>query len=201
MRAYVDYARAVPRAAGQARANLRTPMPRTYAELGEMSFNGMASYFEADVPAVFAEVGDADLQAEFRQLRFDRIFPLGAWLQDQPWNVRWVQWFLLYALFPFILVKSTQSLEQAAWGFGIYFAVTWLIVLSLCMRPEKVNPELMVAVWVITAILGVVAGWMRAEAVSEARADRRAEAEMAAIRARERRLAERLAEERREIVP
>jgi hypothetical protein len=86
MRAYVDYARAVPRAAGQARTNLRTPMPRTYAELGEMAFTGMASYFEADVPAVFAAVGDADLQAEFRQANAAAaraVRELGAWFHDQ----------------------------------------------------------------------------------------------------------------------
>ena len=53
----------------------------------------------------------------------------------------------------------------------------------------------------ITAILAVVVGWMRAETMNEARADRQAEAEMAAIRLRERRLAERLAEERREVIP
>jgi len=53
----------------------------------------------------------------------------------------------------------------------------------------------------ITAILAVVVGWMRAETVDEARADRRAEAEMAEIRLRERRLADRLADERREIAP
>ena len=48
----------------------------------------------------------------------------------------------------------------------------------------------------LTAILAVVAGWMRAEARDEARDDRRADVEMAQIRIRERRLAERLAEER-----
>ena len=50
MRAFVDYARAVPRAAAQMRANLRTPMPRTHAELGEMTFGGLAGYLESDVP-------------------------------------------------------------------------------------------------------------------------------------------------------
>lgn len=50
----------------------------------------------------------------------------------------------------------------------------------------------------LTAILAVVAGWMRAEARDEARADRRADAELAQIRIRERRLAERLADERGE---
>ena len=50
----------------------------------------------------------------------------------------------------------------------------------------------------LTAILLVVAGWMRAEARNEARADRQADVELAQIRLRERRLAERLADERTE---
>jgi len=50
----------------------------------------------------------------------------------------------------------------------------------------------------LTAILLVVAGWMRAEARDEARSDRQADAELAQIRVRERRLAERLADERTE---
>ena len=50
----------------------------------------------------------------------------------------------------------------------------------------------------LTAILAVVAGWMRAEARNEARDDRRAGEELTQIRIRERRLAERLAEERGE---
>ncbi len=50
----------------------------------------------------------------------------------------------------------------------------------------------------LTAIMAVVAGWMRAEARDEARSDRRADVEMAQIRIRERLLAERIAEERAE---
>jgi putative copper resistance protein D len=50
----------------------------------------------------------------------------------------------------------------------------------------------------LTAILAVVAGWMRSEARNEAREDRRADQELAQIRIRERRLAERLSEERGE---
>ncbi len=48
----------------------------------------------------------------------------------------------------------------------------------------------------LTAILAVVAGWMRAEARNEARADRQSETDRVGIRVRERRLAERLADER-----
>ncbi|HEX9940698.1 MAG TPA: DUF885 domain-containing protein [Thermoanaerobaculia bacterium] len=86
MRAYVEYARAVPRAAGQVRANLRAPMPRTHAELGERSFAGLAGYYESDVPAVFAAVDDPDLQAEFREANAAAaraMRELGAWFHDQ----------------------------------------------------------------------------------------------------------------------
>jgi putative copper resistance protein D len=48
----------------------------------------------------------------------------------------------------------------------------------------------------LTAILVLVAGWMRAEGRSTARADRQAEIDLAGIRVREQRLAERLAGER-----
>jgi len=50
----------------------------------------------------------------------------------------------------------------------------------------------------MTAILAVVAGWMRAETKNEVRANRRADEELAEIRIRERRLADRLADERAE---
>jgi cytochrome c oxidase assembly factor CtaG len=48
----------------------------------------------------------------------------------------------------------------------------------------------------LTAIMVLVAGWMRADARSTVRADRQAELDLAQIRVRERRLAERLADER-----
>ena len=86
MRAYVEYARAVPGTAAQVRANLRTPMPRSFAELGVLSFSGLAGYFEADVPAVFAAVEDADLQAAFREANAAAAAAarqLGAWFHDQ----------------------------------------------------------------------------------------------------------------------
>jgi hypothetical protein len=65
MRAYIAYARAIPTATAQIRANLRTPMPRTYVQLGHIIFGGLASFYEKDVPGIFAPVGDARLQQEF----------------------------------------------------------------------------------------------------------------------------------------
>ena len=66
LRAYIDYAKAVPTAAGQIRQNLRTPMPRTYVQLGHIIFGGLANFYEKDVRAVFAPVDDPRLQNEFR---------------------------------------------------------------------------------------------------------------------------------------
>lgn len=89
MRAYVEYAKAIPETAAQVRANLadpRRPMPRTFAELGEMSFRGLAGYFESDVPPVFAAVEDPDLQASFREANAAAAVAareLGAWFHDQ----------------------------------------------------------------------------------------------------------------------
>ena len=66
MRAFIDYARALPPAAEQIKKNLRTPLPRTFVQIGRINFGGLASYFEEDVPAVFADVENEELQAEFQ---------------------------------------------------------------------------------------------------------------------------------------
>lgn len=67
MRAYVAYARAVPAAATQIRENLRVPLPQTFVERAISGFGGYASFFEKDVPKIFASVDDAALKAEFAE--------------------------------------------------------------------------------------------------------------------------------------
>lgn len=66
MRAFVKYQKAVPGALEQMRANLRLPLPKTFVERAVAGFDGYATFFEDDVPAVFAQVDDAALQAEFK---------------------------------------------------------------------------------------------------------------------------------------
>jgi RsiW-degrading membrane proteinase PrsW (M82 family) len=97
------------------------------------------------------------LRAEFLQVRLDQVVPLGAWLRDQPWKLLWVRWFLVYALVPFALATGAETLgmESAAWGFGVYFALTWLIVLTLCMRPERVDYTLLGLVALFTVVIGI----------------------------------------------
>ena len=67
LRAYVRWARAVPQGTEQARANLRTPLPRTFIDIGHTRFGGLATYLRDDVPAVFSEVQDEALQEEFAE--------------------------------------------------------------------------------------------------------------------------------------
>jgi RsiW-degrading membrane proteinase PrsW (M82 family) len=94
---------------------------------------------------------------EFTKIDFDKVIPLGAWVKDKPWNLVWVRWFLAYALFPFLLLKgsSVVPLETAAWGFGIYFALTWMIVLTLCIKPEKMDLPVLAGVSAFTALIGI----------------------------------------------
>ena len=65
MAAFGTFARNVPKAVEQIRANLRTPMPRTFVQVGRTGFGGLASFFEKDVPPIFAAVTNANLQTEF----------------------------------------------------------------------------------------------------------------------------------------
>jgi hypothetical protein len=64
LRAFIAYARAVPTALAQMRANLRTPMPLAFVEYGIAGFNGFAEYYRGDVKTAFASVADPTLQAE-----------------------------------------------------------------------------------------------------------------------------------------
>jgi uncharacterized protein (DUF885 family) len=62
--AFIGYARAVPAAAEQIRANLRTPLPKSFIKYGVDGFGGFPDFYRKDVPKVFAEAKDPALQAE-----------------------------------------------------------------------------------------------------------------------------------------
>lgn len=66
MAAFVKYQEALPKAIEQMRANLKTPLPASYIDLGINTFGGFASFFKSDVPGIFAEVKDDALQAQFK---------------------------------------------------------------------------------------------------------------------------------------
>ena len=86
MRAYVSYAQAVPRAADQIRATLRTPLSLPLLDRSVSAFRGFAEFYRADVPAIFATVPDAALQAEFAEANAaaaQAMTDLADWLESQ----------------------------------------------------------------------------------------------------------------------
>ncbi len=67
LKGYLGYARAIPKIAAAIRANLATPMPRTFIERGIAGFGGYADFYRRDVARVFAAVPDPQAQQQLRQ--------------------------------------------------------------------------------------------------------------------------------------
>jgi len=67
LQAYTRYAENLPRAVAQIEGNLRTPLPKTFVDVGVTIFGGLASFLQDDVPKVFADVGDAALRERFER--------------------------------------------------------------------------------------------------------------------------------------
>lgn len=65
MKAFIGYARSVPAAVAQIRANLASPMPQSFIDYAVPGFKGFADYYAGDAKAAFASVKDPALQAEF----------------------------------------------------------------------------------------------------------------------------------------
>jgi uncharacterized protein (DUF885 family) len=64
MKAYIKYARGIPKIVTDIQANLQGPLPKTYVELGIADFGGFVDFYKKDVAAVFASVNDPDLQKQ-----------------------------------------------------------------------------------------------------------------------------------------
>jgi hypothetical protein len=66
MKAYIKYARGIPKIAASIKENLKSPMPKTFVELGIEEFGGLADFYTKNVAAVFASVSDADQQKQLK---------------------------------------------------------------------------------------------------------------------------------------
>jgi hypothetical protein len=66
MKAYIKYAQGIPKMAASIKENLKSPLPKTYLELGIEEFGGLADFYTKNVAAVFATVADADLQKQLK---------------------------------------------------------------------------------------------------------------------------------------
>jgi hypothetical protein len=86
LRAYTNYARSIPTALEQIRKNLRTPLPKTYVQIGRTTFGGLVSFYEKDVTSIFAAVKDEQLQENFRTANAAAIKAmkdLDSWFQSE----------------------------------------------------------------------------------------------------------------------
>lgn len=86
LQGYIGYARAIPKIAAAIRANLATPMPRTFIERGIAGFGGYADFYRKDVAQVFASVQDPKAQEELRQANAAAaaaMQQLKTWLQGE----------------------------------------------------------------------------------------------------------------------
>lgn len=86
MRAYTRWAQSLPRALNQMRANLHTPMPRAYADIGRGRLGGMVSYLEKDVPVAFDSVADSITRRDFASANAAAVLALkkmDAWLATE----------------------------------------------------------------------------------------------------------------------
>ncbi|HEX3913938.1 MAG TPA: DUF885 domain-containing protein [Steroidobacteraceae bacterium] len=66
MKSYIKYAQAIPKMAASIKENLKSPMPKTYVELGIDEFGGLAQFYTKNVAAVFASVSDPVLQQQLK---------------------------------------------------------------------------------------------------------------------------------------
>lgn len=84
--AYTSYAKAIPKALEQIRTNLRTPLPKTYVQIGKTTFGGLVSFYQKDVPAAFAAVKDEQLQKDFSEANnaaIKAMQELNTWFDSQ----------------------------------------------------------------------------------------------------------------------
>ena len=66
MKSFTSYLKAIPNAATQIRANLKTPLPKTFVARSIAAFSGYADFFRNDAPQAFAGVTDPALQADLK---------------------------------------------------------------------------------------------------------------------------------------
>ncbi len=86
LRAFISYAKKIPAAVSQIKANLKPPLPRTFIDYGIAAFNGLADFYRNDTMEAFAGVDDKPLQLELRaasEPAAAAMAELALWLQSQ----------------------------------------------------------------------------------------------------------------------
>jgi hypothetical protein len=112
LRAYIRFARGVPKALAQVRRNLRTPMPRPWLRIGRTTIGGLAEFYAKDVPGIFASVKDPALQAELKAANgpaVEAVRNFDAWLASE--EPRANDAFALGPTMFSAMVKATEAVD------------------------------------------------------------------------------------------
>ncbi len=89
IKSYTAYAKNVPLALKQIKANLKLPMSKPFIKIGRRTIGGLADFYANDVPGIFAAVKDHQSQKEFKAandaaIQAVRVFD--GWLAQQEAN-------------------------------------------------------------------------------------------------------------------
>jgi hypothetical protein len=112
MKAIIKFFKAVPAAAANIRANLKTPMPLSFIDNGTAAFKGFADYYTGDAKKAFASVKDPALQKEFDEAAgpaAKAMRDLAAWMESQRGTA--TQGFALGADKFSRMVKETEGVD------------------------------------------------------------------------------------------
>ena len=67
IKSYTAYAKNMPNALAQIKANLKMPMAKTLVKIGRTTIGGLADFYSKDVPKVFETVKDEQSQKDFKE--------------------------------------------------------------------------------------------------------------------------------------
>src|ERR1700752_5116405 len=105
---------------------------------------------------------DAPVQEpERRRAQVNDLLPLGDWLRHHTLR-SWTVWlFLVLICVPSIALvilgarATISTFDQVAWIFAAYFAIAWLLLLGVIIRPEQVTRPMLVVLTVIALVTQV----------------------------------------------
>jgi hypothetical protein len=86
LKAYTTYAKNVPMALEQIKSNLKTPLAMNLIKIGRQTIGGLADFYQKDVPKLFADVTDQQLQSDFKSANegaIKAVRDFDGWLGEQ----------------------------------------------------------------------------------------------------------------------
>ena len=137
-----------------------------YVVAGQPAFcERCGTSLRAQQPAAFkAQAAAGKLLADIRSLKFSALFPIESWIAERPWTIGWVQALAFLAFYPLLLgliYKSfpsddlTSQLKTSAWSLGLYFAAIWGAILHRTIKPDRVEPQILISAFLFTAVIGI----------------------------------------------